>query len=206
MLLKQSVYPKTSRIGKEKTVVITEKVDGSNLVFFKKDGELYIAQRNTLFSFDSLEEARGILYKGLYQWLLDNGQELKDSLNEGSGICGEWVGMGQIKYGNTFNHRFLMFAKTNIREDEFELKNIIYKHELFQYPFVNQTIPSFIGVVPVVKTLRGSVSINELDALFTEYEAQVGRHVEGFVIYDYSLNGINKYVRRKGGTLQDHKF
>lgn len=205
MLIKQSVYPKTSRIGNEKKLIITEKVDGSNLVFFKKDGELYIAQRNNIYSFDSLEEAKEIIYKGLYQWLLDHGQELKDSLVEGSGICGEWVGMGQIKYGEVFGHRFLMFAKTNIEQDELRLKGIVYKPDLFIYPFVNQTVPSFIGFVPVVKEVYGSVSIKDLDELFAEYENQVGRHVEGFVVCDYSTNTILKYVRRKGGKLQDHK-
>lgn len=38
-MIKKSIYPKTKRLGKENSVItITEKLDGSNLAFFKKDG------------------------------------------------------------------------------------------------------------------------------------------------------------------------
>lgn len=46
MIKGKEIYPKTKRvscIGDK--VYITEKLDGSNLVFFKKNEELYIAQR-----------------------------------------------------------------------------------------------------------------------------------------------------------------
>ena len=43
-MIKKSIYPKTKRIGDANTVVITEKLDGSNLAFFKKDGVIYIVK------------------------------------------------------------------------------------------------------------------------------------------------------------------
>jgi len=46
MMLKKSVYPKTSRIRiKEVTFEVTEKIDGSNLANTKLNGELLICQR-----------------------------------------------------------------------------------------------------------------------------------------------------------------
>lgn len=78
-MIKKEIYPKTQRlkVGGDK-VYVTEKLDGSNLVFFKKNDILYVAQRKNIFSIDELENVKDILYKGLYQWLLDN----KDVLQE----------------------------------------------------------------------------------------------------------------------------
>ena len=45
------MYPKTSRIGnKMGDILITEKLDESNLSIFKLNGELYIGQRNYILS------------------------------------------------------------------------------------------------------------------------------------------------------------
>lgn len=40
-----TLYPKTTRMGKEKSQ-LTEKLDGSNLGFFKLNNKVYVAQRN----------------------------------------------------------------------------------------------------------------------------------------------------------------
>ena len=55
------IYPKTPRIpiGGDK-IYLTEKLDGSNLVFFKKEGQLYIAQRKNIFTLSELEEVKDI--------------------------------------------------------------------------------------------------------------------------------------------------
>ena len=203
-MIKGTVYPKTTRIGNNNKVTITEKVDGSNLCFFKLDGELYIAQRNNIYTFAEVHDVKEVVYSGLYEWLGNYGGYLKDSLNEGSAICGEWVGMGRIKYGETFNTRFLMFAKANIDEETMKLKNIIYKHDLFIYPFIEKEIPEYIGKVNIVREFNGDVSIPELDILFDETEEEYGRIIEGFIVYNHSSNSILKYVRRKGGSLEDH--
>lgn len=48
-MIKKSMYPKTKRVSiLGDKVYLTEKLDGSNLVIFKKFDELYIAQRGLI--------------------------------------------------------------------------------------------------------------------------------------------------------------
>lgn len=203
-MIKKEIYPKTQRVICEGAKIqITEKLDGSNLVIFKLNDDLYIAQRNTIFKCNEInDENKKSLYKGLYQWVEDNMETLYNELHEGSAICGEWLGMGKIKYDvSEFDKRFYMFAKSNITED-FELYNLNYNHDLFIYPFINQKIPKFIGIVPVVKEIRNIPNKEQLDKIYEEYTNKEKRNVEGFVVnYD---NRITKYVRMKNGKLQEH--
>lgn len=183
-------------------VYVTEKIDGSNLVFLKKDEEVYIAQRKNIFKISELEEVKDILYKGLYQWLLDNKDALINELHNNSAICGEWLGIGCLKYSiDEFDKRWYMFAKANI-DDEFNLYNIVYDHSLFIYPFVSQEIPKFIGIVPEVAELNVIPTKEHLDSIYERYCNKVNRNVEGFIV-DYK-NIITKYVRMKNGKLQEH--
>lgn len=202
-MIKKEIYPKTKRvkvIGDKLTV--TEKLDGSNLVIFKKDNEIHIAQRNNIFTYNEIEEQKGMMYKGLYQWLKDNIETLQNELIENSAICGEWLGMGQIKYFvDEFDKRFYMFAKANVT-DEYELTNLFYDHNLFIYPFVSQKIPSFIGVVPKVCELNVLPTKAHLDSIYEKYTNKVNRNVEGFVV-NYN-NIISKYVRMKNGKMKEH--
>lgn len=202
-MIKKEIYPKTKRVScSGDKVYITEKLDGSNLVFFKKDNELYVAQRKNIFKITELEEVKSVLYKGLYQWLIDNKDVLIQELHNDSAICGEWLGMGQIKYSvDEFDKRFYMFAKANI-DDEFNLYNLIYDHNLFIYPFVSQEIPKFIGVVPEVIELLVLPTKEYLDSIYETYTNRTKRNVEGFVL-NYK-NIITKYVRMKNGKLQEH--
>lgn len=203
-MIKKEIYPKTQRVICEGAKIqITEKLDGSNLVIFKLNDDLYIAQRNTIFNCNEInDENKQSLYKGLYQWIVDNMETLYNELHDGSAICGEWLGMGKIKYDvSEFDKRFYMFAKANITEG-FDLYNLNYDHELFIYPFASQEIPKFIGVVPVVKEIRNIPNKEQLDKIYEEYTNKEKRNVEGFVVnYD---NRITKYVRMKNGKLQEH--
>lgn len=203
-MIKKEIYPKTQRVICEGAKIqITEKLDGSNLVIFKLNDDLYIAQRNTIFNCNELnDENKQSLYKGLYSWIVDNMETLYNELHDGSAICGEWLGMGKIKYDvSEFDKRFYMFAKANITEG-FDLYNLNYDHELFIYPFASQEIPKFIGVVPVVKEIRNIPNKEQLDKIYEEYTNREKRNVEGFVVnYD---NRITKYVRMKNGKLQEH--
>ena len=100
-----------------------------------------------------------------------------------------------------FDKRWYMFAKANI-DDEFNLYNLIYDHNLFIYPFVSQEIPKFIGVVPKVVELNVLPNKEHLDSIYEKYCNKVNRNVEGFVV-NYN-NIINKYVRMKNGQLREH--
>ena len=201
-MIRKEIYPKTKRVScAGDKVYVTEKLDGSNLVFFKKDNELYFAQRNNIFKFEELEENKDKLYKGLYQWLLDN-KDVFEDLHNNSAICGEWLGMGCLKYTvDEFDKRWYMFAKANI-DDDFNLYNLIYNHELFIYPFQSQTIPICIGIVPEVAELNVLPTKTHLDSIYDKYVNKVGRNVEGFVV-NYK-NIISKYVRMKNGQLREH--
>lgn len=202
-MIKKEIYPKTKRIECDREKMqITEKLDGSNLVIFKLNDEIFFAQRNNIFNLSELEEYKDKLYKGLYQWLVNNGEVLQQELNEKSAICGEWLGMGQIKYNvDEFDKRFYMFAKANI-DEKLELYNIIYNHDLFIYPFISQEIPKFIGVVPVVKDINYIPNKEQLDNIYSRYTESKNRSVEGFVI-NYN-DSISKYVRMKNGKLKEH--
>lgn len=198
---KRTLYPKTTRLGNAKReIVLTEKVDGSNLGFYVLDGELFIAQRNWIFILSEIELVKRDLYKGLYQFLVDNGEALKSLIMPGSIVFGEWIGMGKLKYN--FDNRFLMFAKGRFDADGNVFK-LVYDLELLKYAFVSQEIPDFIGVVPLAATLLTAPNINVLDSLYIEYTAEVGRPVEGFVINNNNV--VTKYVRMKNGTLTPHK-
>lgn len=200
VMLKKKLYPKTQRVScNGKPIIITEKLDGSNLCFFKWNDELYIAQRNTIFKYhEQLEEHKGKMYNGLYGWLQEHIEELMDIRN-GSVVCGEWLGMGRIKY--PFEKRFFMFAKANITED-FELTNIHYSKDLFIYPFETLEIPDCIDIVPTVAVAYRVPDKEMLDEIYTNYSDDVGRDVEGFVIN--ANNTIEKYVRMKNGKLEEH--
>lgn len=202
-MIKKEIYPKTQRLKVSgDKIYITEKLDGSNLVFFKKNGILGVAQRKNVFAIDELENVKGILYKGLYQWLLDNKDVLQEELHEGSAICGEWLGMGQIKYTiDEFDKKWYMFAKARV-DDDFKLSDFNYCHENFIYPFESQVIPKFIGIVPEVAELKALPNKSHLDSIYKEYCKKMQRNVEGFIV-NYQ-NIISKYVRIKNGKLQEH--
>ncbi len=202
-MIKKEIYPKTPRVKiTGEKICITEKLDGSNLVIFKKNQTLYIAQRKNIMAIDEIEDNKDILYKGLYEWLCNYKESLAILLQEGRALCGEWLGMGQIKYDiGDFDKRYYMFAKANI-DDEFKLYNLNYNHDDFIYSFMELEIPIFIGVVPVVTYLNVLPNKRHLDSLYEKYVTSVKRNVEGFVI-SYR-NNICKYVRMKNGKMQEH--
>lgn len=199
-MINKQIYPKTKRIPLSNTIYVTEKIDGSNLGLFNLNDKLYIAQRGLVFSIDEIEEAKSKMYKGLYSWLKENAENIK--LNNNSCIFGEWLGMGQIKYGEIFNEKLLMFAKANV-DDEFSVTNLNYDHNLFKYSFTNEGRPTFIGVVPTAAVLNKMPTKEELDKLYVDYSNLVNRKVEGLIV-NFN-NNILKYVRFKNGKEEDHR-
>ena len=198
-MINKQIYPKTKRIPLSNTIHVTEKIDGSNLGLFNLNDKLYIAQRGLVFSIDEIEEIKDKMYRGLYAWLKENAENIK--LNNNSCIFGEWLGMGQIKYGEIFNEKLLMFAKANV-DDEFNVTNLKYDHNLFKYSFINEERPTFIGLGPMVSVLNKMPTKEELDKLYTDYSNLVNRKVEGLII-NFN-NNILKYVRFKNGKEQEH--
>lgn len=206
---KQTLYPKTERISNP-VYQITEKLDGSNLGFFNLFGELLIAQRSNTYKLSEIDnpEVKGAMYGGLYKFLKEHGETLLNSLYSGSGVFGEWIGMGKIKYGGSdIDKPFYIFAKANIAEnynEDYEISNLYWKRDLLKYSFILQEPPEFMGFVPLVAEAT-EISLSALDALYEEYTAKVNRKVEGFVIMlDNNGRSINKYVRFKNGKPSPH--
>lgn len=203
MMYKNEIYPKTPRMKElGDRIVITEKIDGSNLTFFKYEGELYVALRKMILTLPELAESEGF-YPGLKEFLAEFGELLQNELCEKSAICGEWLGMGNIKYD--FDVPWLMFAKANVKwEDEkFKLYNICYDYELFIYPFASQAVPGFIMFVPLVAEVSYLPDKRAMDKLYDEYCAGKDRPVEGFVMHYGSY--VQKYVRMKRGKIVEYK-
>lgn len=194
--MKKTLYPKTTRIKNEK-VIITEKLDGSNLWFFMINWKLLIAQRNNIFTLDELniDEA----YKWLIWWLEENYSKL--DLHEWSWIFWEWIGMWKIWYWETLDKRFYIFAKANI-DEELEIRNLNYNRDLFKYPFIQQEIPECMSIVPLIEN-DWDISIDSLDRLYESHLNKVWRKVEWFVINN--SNQITKYVRYKDWKETSHK-
>ena len=205
-MIKKEMYPATERLKLKNNVFVTEKLDGENLTIFKKEGKLYIATRSCIVNVSNeLEIDKQYLYKGLYPWLKAHRVWLEDNVYELSAICGEWLGGGYLNYGQKMTEdRFYMFAKANV--EDWSLRRLIYNHDLFKYPFTNidpeQQVPEFIKIVPEVATLQNIPTVSELDKLYDEYKAKVGRDVEGFVIN--FQDKICKYVRKKKGIETPH--
>lgn len=199
MEIKKTLYPKTKRAGSDnEKVVITEKLDGSNLGLFKLNGKLIVAQRNWVFTYPN----KNIDYYGLKDWLDENNEHLLENLHEGSGFFGEWIGMGKINYNDTLNKKLYIFAKANIN-DKLEISNLYYDRDLFIYPFIEQEIPDYIGIVPLVSIMNIYPTIEDLDELYDMYTGLVDRDVEGFIVNDRET--IRKYVRLKRGKLTPHE-
>lgn len=205
-MIKQTLYPKTKRVStSNKEIIITEKLDGSNLTIFKYLDKLVIAQRNSIFSIDEVVHDSNLsLYKGLKGWLLENREHLEADLHDNAALVGEWIGMGLIGYGGAFG-RFAQFAKANIENDGvgFSFKNIYYDHDLFHWSFVSQETPSYINRVPIVQKVKEMPTLDYLNQLYDTYSDLVSRKVEGFVII--ANNSPTKYVRYKNGEQKEHQ-
>lgn len=205
-MIKKAMYPKTKRYRNSITY-ITEKLDGSNIGFFKLDNELYISQRNYIYSLTEIiesseKEIKNKLYGGLYGFLIENGNIIKESLNEKSMVFGEYIKTGKLKYDD-LDKKVYLFAKANVDEN-FEISNLFYDLNLLKYSFIKQEIPDIFGKVPIVKIFNYSFDLVFLNELYDKYSTEKGRKVEGFVINQN--DNISKYVRMKNGKMQAHFY
>lgn len=209
-MIKMTLYPKTTRYSEnEKGFILTEKLDGSNLGIGKIGEQIYICQRNYVFTLEEIIEDTKLEYKGLRDWLIEHQRELKELIYDGSIMFGEWIGMGKISYLHLdkFKNKFYVFAKGRIKldNDKLELSNLVYDLSLLHYVFTTQKFPEFISRVPLVDKLK-DISIENLDIVYNNYIDKENRKVEGFVIYDIRSKVIKKYVRYdRNGKLVPHK-
>ena len=194
--MEKTLYPKTQRI-KNWDIIITEKLDWSNLWIFKIWWELIIAQRNNVFKIDELNKNNS--YKWLIGWLNENKDKL--DLHEWSWVFWEWIWMWRIKYWDKLDKRFYIFAKANIDEN-LDVRNINYDRSLFIYPFESKTIPDCMWIVPLID-YNWPTDIDSLNILYDRYCENVWRQVEWFIINNN--NQITKYVRYKNWILTEHK-
>ncbi len=194
--MNKKLYPKTARL-KDTPIMITEKLDGSNLGIFKLNGELLFAQRNNIYRETELNKDNS--YKGLSTWLKEHRPAL-ELINEGSGVFGEWLGMGQIKYDTPF--KFHVFCKARIDLD-YNITRLNYDFMSFPYVFSDENFPDCLPTVPIVAMISGGeVKVSDLDKLYEQTIAKVDRKIEGFVVI--IKNTPHKYVRMKNGRLTDH--
>ena len=203
--MKFTLYPKTQRVAPDSNkVVLTEKLDGSNLGLFVKGGELCIAQRNHIFGLDELEKVKGSLYKGLYAYLKKYGKELEETMYPDSVVFGEWLGTGRIKYPEVGDslERWYTFAKGRV-DDDYNVARLDYDLANLCYSFGGE-LPDCVCKVPVIVTLDYIPDISELDAIYQRYSEEVGRQVEGIIVL--ANNAPLKYVRRKNGKETPHTY
>lgn len=210
---KKTLYPKTQRFNDSVSYwQITEKLDGSNLTLFKYCGELWVGTRNYVFCYEDVESKNDIGYDGLYGWLKEHADDIKNFLEEEDAICGEWIGMGQIKYRDALKHKFYVFGRGKIVVDR--------EKDLYKIVAINRNVPyledwlsntdvcEYMGVVPCVSKFE-SVSNKDcasvLDNLYNNYTFKVGHAVEGFVLTNLYTGQPFKYVRLKRNKLEPHQ-
>lgn len=213
---KKTLYPKTQRISNDAFLwQVTEKLDGSNLTLFRHCGELWVATRNQIFCWDDVESKEDIGYKGLYAWLTEHAEAITNCLGDGQALCGEWIGMGHIKYKDSLQFRFYVFARAAVffddRHDTFSMigidRDVSKLKELIDYLGLN----SFMGVVPiifkrsVIDEYDGINKLNSLDDMYDSYKESVDRDVEGFIVTNLYTGQPFKYVRQKGNKLEPHQ-
>lgn len=207
---KQQIYPKTKRIGLIDNIQITEKLDGSNLGIGLYNGMLYVFTRNRIYNEVELDLYKDMLYKGLYNYILQHKERIKRILNDNTIIFGEWLGMGNIKYDTVFKE-FNVFAEAkllfNHSIDKFELSHLNYNLDNIHYAFVNEEFPYEIwDTVPIVQHNLDNINKDSLDILYDDYCSKQNRKVEGFVIVNKNFNIPEKYVRYKNGKLTEHSI
>lgn len=210
-MIRQTIFPKIKRMEIKKQYQITEKLDGSNLGIAKINDILYIFQRNTVLNYYNIHENKSMLYKGLYDWLVQYKDELLKVIPNNTIIFGEWLGMGKLKYD--FEYSLYLFAKAKIyykvddfdNELEFYIEYLNFNVDKLSYAFADEIIPSFVGVVSKLENDFQKINKETMDSLYNEYTNDQNRIIEGFVIMDLEDESkVVKYVRCKNGKVQDH--
>lgn len=213
-MIRLKTYDKTERIRPDSyRWLITEKLNGSNLCIGMTacgSGTLLIHQRKKSVTID---EADRLDYPGLKTWVREHEDVLR-RIYPGSVLCGEWLGMGKLRYPESeFPNRFNVFAKARYISEhgpEINPETLNYDPDTFGYVLgmeCGAALPDCMSSVPVVQVLPEPPSIERLNLIYSEYAENAGRPVEGFVITDIGPRHHRcKYVRFKAGKLTDHAW
>lgn len=206
-MIKRTLYPETPRIP-EKTVnaIITEKMDGANLTILKCNGELFIAQRNSIFNKDEVFGDGNIGYRGLKGWAREHWEWFDKCLNDNTALCGEWMVETAKSYPPEVVHeKFYIFATAKVVPGP-NLCDFDYYQEHVGDAFGIST--EFLDIiwlkfVPTVARICKFPDKEQLDDIYDAYCKCVGgRKVEGFVINVNNM--IFKYVRMKNGKVVEY--
>ncbi|WP_276905509.1 RNA ligase family protein [Faecalibaculum rodentium] len=206
-MIKRTLYPETPRTPEKlDNVIITEKMDGANLTILKYNGELFIAQRNSIFNKDEVFGDGNIGYRGLKGWAREHWEWLDKYLNDNTALCGEWMAETAKSYPPEVVHKkFYVFATAKVMPG-MNLNDFDYYREHVGDAFgISKEFLdlNWLGFVPTAGRLYKFPDKEELDELYEKYCKYVGgRKVEGFVINVNNM--IFKYVRMKNGKIIEY--
>jgi len=160
-------FPKIPRL--RRSVIITEKIDGSNAIIHITEGGVVLAGSRTRWITPERDNY------GFARWVKEHEEELRTGLGEGTHY-GEWWGLGiQRGYGLT-EKRFSLFNTHRWRE--------------------NNPPPSCCGVVPVLYAgQQGDTAVGEtLDRLRREgsVAAPGFMNPEGIVVFHSAASQLFK--------------
>ena len=144
-MIKKSIYPKTNRIcNNEITYEITEKIDGSNLVFAKLNGKLLICQRNYILTREELDKHNA--YGGLIGWLDEYGDTLLNLLNEKSAIINEYQNNIKLNVKDISNNLNKANLEINLEQLSSNIDTLKNDTDLkIRVEILNQRLTDFIN-------------------------------------------------------------
>ena len=206
-MIKRTLYPETPRMPeKTNNVIITEKMDGANLTILKYNGELFIAQRNSIFNKDEVFGDGSIGYRGLKGWAREHWEWFDMYLNDNTALCGEWMAEKANSYPQeVVDKKFYVFATAKVMPG-MNLNDFDYYREHVGDAFGISTEfldIRWLGFVPTVGRFYkfpDKEQLHDINDHYSEYDG--GRKVEGFI--KNTNNMIHKYVRMKNGKVVEY--
>lgn len=161
-------WPKIPRLSK-RTVVITEKLDGTNAaVVVMPDGRVFAQSRTRLVT-------PGSDNYGFAAWVAEHEDELREGLGEGVHF-GEWYGLGIQRHYNLDEKRLALFDTRRPAE----------------------SLPACVGQVPALRTCQFDSRVIAETLLWLRCEGSVAvpgfMHPEGIVVYDLQTRSRAKVL------------
>ena len=192
--MRMDIFPKQKK--EDTTYQITEMLGGKNLGLFKIGNDLVIIEKKQAYMFSNIENIKKHLPTGLYKFLIENGKDLIDKLEERAGIYGEWIAEGQQFLTGLSDYKLYVYAKATlvggVKSKQFGTDDLTWFMNELPKAFKDNLVPEYVGVMPLVKMTTTS-TIEHLNKLYESYNNSVNREVKGFIVV--SENGTYKYTR-----------